>query len=270
MASDNELPPCEPAGGSEGEIGVRYDTIREMMDDGRSRAALSHIEALENEQGRTQRSQLWRAQALRRIGHLEVAGVIYRGLIQGCPGSEAYHGLGKVAGGKSDWIEAERMLKKAVRLDPISPRKHNDLGYAHLKAGASDLAIEEFRTALELDPGRSRSANNLVLALLIAEEDAEAERIADRLSLDPERWQALQRQAEDWEIERGNSRDRTGTEVPVMEEEPMKGNKRPSLGETNPTGTGSDPGGGDGTKMPEAAGESPEEEPESLEEEEQP
>ncbi|MGM0516314.1 MAG: tetratricopeptide repeat protein [Pseudomonadota bacterium] len=128
--------------------------------------------------------------------------MIYRRLTQGCLAGEAYHGLGKVAGEKGEWIEAEQLLKRAVRHDPISSRKHNDLGYAHLKTGASGLAIEEFRTALELDPGRSRSANNLILALLIAGESAEAQRISRRLDLDQGRWRALQRQAAEWEASR--------------------------------------------------------------------
>jgi len=222
---------------------------------------------------------------LRRIGHLEVAGVIYRRLTQGCLASEAYHGLGKVAGEKGDWIEAEQMLTKAVRLDPISPRKHNDLGYAQLKTGASDLAIEEFRTALELDPGRSRSANNLVLALLIAGEGAEAEVISRRLSLGPDRWQALQSQADGWEIARVTSGKEAGKQAAETDELPTAGGGTPLPAIRGPESTAGkggnkttdeqspesvEPSPSDMSEMSAAGGESSGDEPEKPEQEDQP
>ncbi|MFO7581406.1 tetratricopeptide repeat protein [Guyparkeria sp.] len=219
-----------------------------MMQSDRPRAALSHIEALENEQGRTQRTQLWRAEVLRRIGRLEVATVIYGRLTGGCMAGEAYHGLGKTAGVEGDWLEAERMLGKAVRHDPISPSKHNDLGYAHLKTGATDMAIEEFRTALELDPGRSRAANNLVLAFLVAGAREEAERIRERLSIDEDRWQALQRQARGWEVVRETSDEKPDRSTQGEAGRSVDGEESSSPGGAVETGSGSedDDGGASG------------------------
>ncbi|MCL7743710.1 tetratricopeptide repeat protein [Guyparkeria hydrothermalis] len=185
----------------DGELGIRYDSIEGLMDSGRHRAALTHIQLLENDHGTTQRSQLWKAKALRQIGRLDEAQRAYGELTNGCFASVAYHGLGRTLGKKGDWTAARQALDQARQLNPISPAIHNDLGYARLKTGAYEPAVESFRTALELDAGRTRAANNLVLALLLMGEKQQAEKLLEPFDIPADRWVKLQSQADSWVVD---------------------------------------------------------------------
>jgi tetratricopeptide (TPR) repeat protein len=49
------------------------------------------------------------------------------------------------------FIEAIAMSKKALELDPLSPGLHHDLGANYFWSGQFDLAIPNFREALELN-----------------------------------------------------------------------------------------------------------------------
>lgn len=184
-----------------GELGIRYDSIEGLMDSGRHRAALTHIQLLENDYGTTQRSLLWKAKALRHIGRLDEAERTYGELTDGCFASAAYHGLGRTLGKKGEWTAARQALDHARQLNPISPAIHNDLGYARLKTGAYESAVESFRTALELDAGRTRAANNLVLALLLMGETQQAGKLVEPFDIPAERWQKLQSQADSWAVD---------------------------------------------------------------------
>ena len=190
---------CETAD-EDGEVSVRYDSIAALMDDDRHRAALAHIQLLENDYGQTQRSQLWRARALRHIGRLDEAQELYERLIEGCHAAAAYHGLGRVVGEKGDWPASRVALEHAGERNPVSPAIHNDLGYALLKVGEFRPAAEHFQTALELDSAHSRAANNLVLALLLLGEDGKAERLMDSLDMPASQRGKLESGADAWEV----------------------------------------------------------------------
>lgn len=45
--------------------------------------------------------------------------------------------------------------------DPLTASEHNDLGVAYESRGQLDLAAKEYRKALRLDPGQSRTRVNL-------------------------------------------------------------------------------------------------------------
>ncbi len=191
--------PCKNAD-DDGEVSIRYDTIEGLMDDDRHRAALAHIQLLENDLGTTQRSRLWRARALRHIGRLDEAQEIYEGLSNGCHASAAEHGLGRVLGEKGQWTDSRDSLERARQVDPVSPAIHNDLGYALLKIGEFRMAAERFQTTLELDSSNQRASNNLVLALLLMDENRKAERLVESLDLPADQWGRLRSQAADWEV----------------------------------------------------------------------
>jgi len=64
------------------------------------------------------------------------------------------------AGGRLD--EAEHEYRTAVRLAPDNPQFHNNLGvFLIVRRGRRDLAIDQFRAALRLDPNFRDAAENL-------------------------------------------------------------------------------------------------------------
>lgn len=84
--------------------------------------------------------------------------------------------------------EAQRLLVKAVGLQPDLAKAHAALGKLLLKSGQADLAIKELKVALEKDPNDRVALNQYVLALnrlhRTAEARAAAERLRDLLSED--------------------------------------------------------------------------------------
>lgn len=70
--------------------------------------------------------------------------------------------------------EAIRELKKALTLQPDYPDLHNYLGIAYGNAGMVDDAIEEFETALKINPKYIKARLNLALVLYENERYPEA------------------------------------------------------------------------------------------------
>jgi tetratricopeptide (TPR) repeat protein len=70
--------------------------------------------------------------------------------------------------------EAIRELKKAITLQPDYPDLHNYLGIAYGNAGMVDDAIEEFETALKINPKYIKARLNLALVLYENERYPEA------------------------------------------------------------------------------------------------
>jgi Flp pilus assembly protein TadD len=64
--------------------------------------------------------------------------------------------------------EAIKELKRAIELDPLSPLMATDLGLMYYRAGKQDLAIQEERKVLQLDPTYERA--HIILALALADQ----------------------------------------------------------------------------------------------------
>jgi len=77
--------------------------------------------------------------------------------------------------------EAQRLLVKAVGLQPDLAKAHAALGKLLLKSGQADLAIKELKVALEKDPNDRVALNQYVLALNRLHRTAEARVAAERL-----------------------------------------------------------------------------------------
>ncbi len=65
-----------------------------------------------------------------------------------------------------DYAEAIRELKKSIAVNPDYPDLHNYLGIAYGNSGMADDAIEEFETALKINPFYLKARLNLALALV--------------------------------------------------------------------------------------------------------
>jgi tetratricopeptide (TPR) repeat protein len=59
------------------------------------------------------------------------------------------------------WSEAERSLKKAIRLNPEFPDAHNDLANVYLKKGRLKESFNEYRKALGFAPNHPMLLNNI-------------------------------------------------------------------------------------------------------------
>lgn len=166
-----------------GETGVELAMVRRLLDDGRPRSALAHLEAL---QVSLPEATLMEARALREIGRHDDSRDRYRKLQDSCLQADAYHGLALLAFHDGRHGRALELMEQARRARPTDERIRNDLGYLLLLDGQYQAAEEELRTALELNDGDERAASNLVLALLQQQRQAEADRIARRHGVDPD------------------------------------------------------------------------------------
>jgi len=72
--------------------------------------------------------------------------------------------LAHLEAGRGD--EAERLLYRALALQPESAEIHNNLGNVLRSAGRLDVAIEAYRSAIALAPGLAEAHFNLGLAIL--------------------------------------------------------------------------------------------------------
>ncbi len=68
--------------------------------------------------------------------------------------SSAYHGK------LSMLDEAEREARLAIKLNPLFASPHNELGIVYYKKGRIQAALDEFKKALELDPGLPEALYN--------------------------------------------------------------------------------------------------------------
>lgn len=88
---------------------------------------------------------------------------------------------------KSDGAGAIRHLQRAIALAPEFLEAHNNLGVQYLAAGRTSDAVEQFRTALGLNPQSAITQANLALALYTRGELKGAEAAAhEATSLQPD------------------------------------------------------------------------------------
>ncbi len=73
----------------------------------------------------------------------------------------AYANRGLAYYRKQDLANAEKDVNEAIRLDPRNALAHQTRGYVYQARGQRDLAIEAFRTALQLDRTLDESRKRL-------------------------------------------------------------------------------------------------------------
>lgn len=164
-----------------GETGVELAMVRRLLNDGRPRSALAHLEALGSA---LPEAVLMEARALREIGRHGDSRDRYKQLQDSCLQADAYHGLALLTFHEGRHGRALELMQEARRTRPTDDRIRNDLGYLLLLDGQYEAAEEELRTALELNSDGNQAASNLVLSLLQQERAAEAEQVARRHGVD--------------------------------------------------------------------------------------
>ncbi|MGM0449424.1 MAG: tetratricopeptide repeat protein [Pseudomonadota bacterium] len=175
---------------------MHFDLIEQMADQGRDRAALAHLDALESIQITVPvEARLLRAHALRRLGETEPARELYREIEKTCMPGEGLRGLALLAAERGDLDDAIETFGEAIQKRPVDARLRNDLGYAYMLQGKLEKAQEHLETARELGAGE-KAASNLVVLLIRQERYDQARSLAKEAGIDEQQWRALGREAE--------------------------------------------------------------------------
>lgn len=77
--------------------------------------------------------------------------------------------------------DAISYFQKAIDIAPQRAAIRKDLGYTYLKVGENELARDEFRTAMEIDPADAQVALEFAFLAYETKQQAEARRIFDRV-----------------------------------------------------------------------------------------
>ncbi|MCK2042149.1 hypothetical protein KZO83_05555 [Chromohalobacter sp. TMW 2.2308] len=168
--------------------GMQISLIRQMLNDDKPRAALAHLDdlSLDANRGSLAEPRLLRGEALRKTGKRDRADEVYATLTETCLAADAWRGIARNQAARGELETALNSMQRAREARPIDAAIRNDLGYLHLLEGQPRQAEDEFLTALELSPGYSRAARNLVMALYAQNNDRQAEGIAQRYGIDQE------------------------------------------------------------------------------------
>ena len=144
------------------------------------------------------------ALALHQGGRLDEAEAGYRAILKQLPTSfHALHMLGVLHGQRDDWAEAERLIARAVEVDPSVAAAHVNLGNARRLLGRRDEALASYERALHLQPGHTRALKGRGLLLWESYRPAESLAVYEELlAVEPD-------YADGW-IMRGACHDRLG------------------------------------------------------------
>lgn len=157
--------------------------IRENQQQGRYFAALAYINVHQSRFGRTPELTALEAESLRRTGQVAPSTQAYQALLRTPLAAQGWHGLGLLAAGNGDLIQAIEHLERAAGLEPANPEMLNDLGYARLAAGDPAGARLPLGQAAELAPDNPVFLSNMAILLLMQNEPAAANRLMDQAGL---------------------------------------------------------------------------------------
>lgn len=148
--------------------GLYLQLVGQARTDGRPRAALAYLDDFDRRFPGDVGARVLRVNSLLDLGQLDEAERIVAGLakVQGNAMVDAVRGHALAARGH--WVEASARYQAAVAASPADPMLRNALGYAQLRSGLDDQAIEQLRGALDLAPDEPVIRNNLLLAYAVA------------------------------------------------------------------------------------------------------
>ncbi|MDP4024942.1 tetratricopeptide repeat protein [Methylobacterium sp. NEAU 140] len=133
-----------------------------------------------------------------RAGDLAVAEAVYGRILAVAPDhAAALHYCGILNHQTQRPVEAVRMIRRAIEIEPDDPGMHSNLGNVFLELDRPHYALQAYQTAIVLDPGNIDARNNLGVALRAMRLVDEAERAyREAIDLDPhhrEAWDNLGR-----------------------------------------------------------------------------
>ena len=157
--------------------------IHQARADGRPRAAIAYLDDFDRRYPGDADARKLRVNALLDLGDIEAAETAAASLPDA--GGSAIHGHLSAARGR--WAEAASSYQQAVAASPADPMLRNALGYAQLRAGQPESAIESLRGALDLAPATAVIRNNLLLALIAGGQAPPANAMLDQIRDERER-----------------------------------------------------------------------------------
>jgi tetratricopeptide (TPR) repeat protein len=99
---------------------------------------------------------------LHQAGRLSEAAAIYNRVLRDNPRDvDALHLLGLVAFQTNDFVQSERLISEALRLDPGQATIHHNMGSTQRVLGNFDTARQHYRTAIEKKPDYAEAYFNL-------------------------------------------------------------------------------------------------------------
>lgn len=185
----SQPPACTPLT-REQELAINLS--QQMQEAGNLHAALANLERLPPE---LPEARLRKARILRVLGRPE-AQALYQGLLGTCLLADAHHGLGQLAAGAGRYPEAVEHLKRAVSLSPTNDAMRNDLGVVYLNLRQLPQARFELTTALELNEGDARPAENLLTLLIYENRWTEASALVTRRQMTPAQFREAEQRAQ--------------------------------------------------------------------------
>lgn len=190
-------PRAKPATGIEAEAAqqMHIEAVRGLLEQDQNYAALAHVQQAQVGRASSPVLRFYEAEALRRLKRTQSAEAIYRELLNTPLAAQGHQGLGLLQA-TSDPVAAAGHFRKAVRLAPTDPGIRNDLGYALMLAQRYPEALAEFSTAAELAPGDEKSANNLIVLMVLMNDEASVRRLVADAGVDAARLAELRRQAQ--------------------------------------------------------------------------
>ncbi|QXZ09115.1 hypothetical protein KUF54_13945 [Comamonas sp. Y33R10-2] len=161
-------------------------------------ASIAHLDALDKQWGASSDSRLMRADALRQVGQLNAAALIYQSLLSTAKDGAARYGLGRVAAQNGDFRYAAQQMEQARMSNPVDSQLLTDLGYVHLRARDLNAARIPLMQAAQLNPEDAQANVNLSLFMMVSGQAAQAEEFMRDRKLDAQTRQAVKEQAGEW------------------------------------------------------------------------
>lgn len=159
--------------------------IRQARLDGRPRAALAYLDDFDRRHPGEREAHVLRVNCLLDLGQVEAANAALAQVSASGDSGEVLAVRGHVLAAQARWPEAAQAYARAQQASPADPFIGNALGYAQLRIGRVEEAVETLKRALDLAPSNAESharvRNNLALALTAAGHSAEAAALLARV-----------------------------------------------------------------------------------------
>ncbi|QDK35424.1 tetratricopeptide repeat protein [Sphingomonas sp. IC081] len=151
--------------------------IRQARVDGRARAALAYLDDFDRQYPRDRDALMLRVNCLLDLGQTDAAEAALKRIAQNPQDGGVLEVRGHVAAAQGRWQQAATDYAEALVQSPANPLIGNALGYARLRSGQPELAVEALKAAYDLAPREAVIRNNLVLALTVAGRGGEADTV---------------------------------------------------------------------------------------------
>lgn len=160
--------------------GLFLTLIRQARDDGHARAALAFLDDFDRQYPADTEAAILRINCLLDLDQVADAQAAAAKLPVRKAGGPVHAARGHVFAALGSWNEAIAAYQAALQTIPSDTLTNNALGYAQLRAGQHEAAIETLKRARELAPQDPVIRNNLLLALTAAGRAKEADTLFAR------------------------------------------------------------------------------------------